>query len=77
MSGQGRFGANWPSGDVRIDWPDVVRAAGDEQDTDCFWARQLLAAWRLGAEAGQRDGADATPEGVPPQSIPVVVFERD
>ena len=77
MSGCGRFGVSWSSGDIQIDWPDVVRAAGDEQDTDCFWARQLLAAWRQGVLAGQRDGSDATPEGVPPQSIPVVIYERE
>ena len=56
-----------------IDWPEVVRrAVTDEMGAGA--AKVLLAAFRQGVAAGKRDGDDATPEGVPPGSVPVVVL---
>lgn len=55
-----------------IDWPEVRRRAETEED-GCGAAIVLLSAFAQGAKLGQRDGADATPEGLEPGAIPVVV----
>ena len=58
---------------AEIDWPEVIRRAGtDEMGSGA--AKVFLAAFQQGVEAGKRDGSDASPEGVPPGSIPVVVY---
>lgn len=57
---------------AEIDWPEVRRLM-DTDEPARGAAIVLLAAFSQGAMLGQRDGADATPDGLEPNAIPVVL----